>query len=74
MKKIDCYDYCELDLKTNFERKYLFGHSEPADDYFNDNLDQYFDEDDYFDYDDNPVEKFALEEKEYTHSHSPAHH
>ncbi len=72
MKKFDCYEFCELDTK-NLTGKILFGYSEPKDDYFNDHLDQYFDEDDYFDYDDNPEEKFELEDKTFTYSHPPAH-
>lgn len=71
MKKLECYEYCDYD--SSKKQKPLFGHSFPYDDYFNDNLDQYFDEDDYYDYDHHPEEKFALEEKEYTYSHKAAH-
>lgn len=53
--------------------KKLFGYSLPTDDYFNDNLDQYYEEDDYFDYDDHPEKKFGLEDREYTHSHFAVH-
>lgn len=53
--------------------KKLFGYSDPANDYFNDNLDQYYEEDDYFDYKDHPEDKFGLEDKEFIYSHTPAH-
>lgn len=71
MKKFDCYEYCELDPNRALNKKILFGYSKPEDDYFNDNLDQYFDKDDYYDY--SELEKFELEDKEYTFSHPPVH-
>lgn len=65
--KLSKYDYCE------WERTPLFGHSFPLDDYFNDNLDHFYDEDDYFDYDDHPELKTDAEDNEYSYSHKTLH-
>lgn len=75
MRNFECYEYCDYGpiAKSANHLKHLFGYSEPVDDYFNDNLDQYYEEDDYFDYTDHPEDKFSLEDKEYTYSHIPAH-
>jgi hypothetical protein len=68
MRKIDCFEYC-----THGYGEKLFGYSDPAEDYFNDNLDQYYDEDDFFDYSNPLDENVALEDKTYTHSHTALH-
>lgn len=74
MRQFDCYEYCELDPTHYLSKKILFGTSSPSDDYFNDNLDQFFDEDDYHDYDHSLEKNVSLEDKEWTHSHKPVHH
>jgi hypothetical protein len=71
MKNFDCYEYCKLNLQDSFYDRSLF--SQPTNDYFNDNLDQFYDEDDYFDYTNDLEGNVDLEEKTYTHSH-PAFH
>ena len=74
MGKFECLDYCEYNFrKPHTERKKLFGYSQPPDDYFNDNLDQFYDEDDYFDYTESLEGHVDLEDKTYTHSHKAAH-
>jgi hypothetical protein len=51
----------------------LFGYSYPPEDYFNDNLDQFYDEDDFFDYTNSLANDIDLEDKTYTHSHKSMH-
>jgi hypothetical protein len=68
MKKFECYDYPEYKQRTK-----LFGNSAPPEDYFNDNLDLFYDEDDFYDYTNSLENDVDLEDKTFSHSHPHEH-